>query len=288
MPLSLIKGHYRIVGASPDGDSIRFYPDDRDAFTKLKLNVRTNKTGGAQLRLDGIDALETHYTPRVGGFGAQHQPLKYADGAGTELLKFLGFKSVIRDDREIVTTSEPLETPGFILTRFADKYGRSVAFAFKGAHRAADLSDTLLDVALLKKSANFHMLSLGLAYPTYYEKLYPDLRDAMTKAVGAARGSGKGIWKLDATVKGFTVKNLGTLTDETVMMPKLFRRLLDYLTINDGDVSLAGFKTFLKARNDRLLILSTRHNTGFDFVVKVTGQKIQLTNPPEDLVFREG
>jgi hypothetical protein len=33
MPLTAISGTYRIVGASPDGDSVRFYPDDPNAFT---------------------------------------------------------------------------------------------------------------------------------------------------------------------------------------------------------------------------------------------------------------
>ena len=51
---------------------------------------------------------------------------------------------------------------------------------------------------------------------------------------------------------------------------------------------LSGFIDFLIARDDRMLILSTGHSTGFDFVVKVKGQRIHLTNPPEDLVFREG
>ena len=30
MPMLLIKGTYKIVGASPDGDSVRFYPDNPD------------------------------------------------------------------------------------------------------------------------------------------------------------------------------------------------------------------------------------------------------------------
>jgi hypothetical protein len=67
--MTLIEGHYVIVGASPDGDSVKFYPRTKDAWRVFRDShaVRSNKTGGAQLRLDGIDALETHYTPRVGG-----------------------------------------------------------------------------------------------------------------------------------------------------------------------------------------------------------------------------
>jgi hypothetical protein len=62
MPLFSIAGTYRVIGASPDGDSVRFYPDDRTAFSRAGLAVRLNAGGGAQLRLDGIDALETQCT----------------------------------------------------------------------------------------------------------------------------------------------------------------------------------------------------------------------------------
>ncbi len=66
MPLTLITGTYRVVGASPDGDSVRFYPHDPQAFRRAGITVKANRAGGVQLRLDAIDALETHYTPPHG------------------------------------------------------------------------------------------------------------------------------------------------------------------------------------------------------------------------------
>lgn len=39
----------------------------------------------------------------------------------------LGFSDVVRDARGYVTSSTPATTPGYILTRYADKYGRAVA-----------------------------------------------------------------------------------------------------------------------------------------------------------------
>jgi hypothetical protein len=63
MPMTLIEGHYEIVGAAPDGDSVKFYPakkSDWEVVPDGSSAVRTNLRGGAQLRLDGIDALETH------------------------------------------------------------------------------------------------------------------------------------------------------------------------------------------------------------------------------------
>ena len=37
MPLSIVKGHYRIQGSEPDGDSVHFHPSDPEAFTRLQL-----------------------------------------------------------------------------------------------------------------------------------------------------------------------------------------------------------------------------------------------------------
>jgi hypothetical protein len=59
MPMTMIKGSYRILGASPDGDSVRFYPDDPAVWAAAGITVRTNAADGVQLRLDAIDALET-------------------------------------------------------------------------------------------------------------------------------------------------------------------------------------------------------------------------------------
>jgi hypothetical protein len=83
------------------------------------------------------------------------------------------------------------------------------------------------------------------------------------------------------------VADLATLTDEVVVLPKLFRRLVDYLQLNGGDPALDGFSAYLAQRGDPLFILSTGHYTGFDYVVKVTGQAVRLTTAPEDLVFQE-
>ncbi len=283
MPLILIKGYYRILNAAPDGDSIKFYPDDPDLWRTL--GVRTNSSGGGQLRLEGIDTLETHYQSMPATLGTLHQPPQFAQSAAEELLKFFGFKNVVRGNREIVVSAQPQQTTGFILTRFADVYGRCVAFAFKGNIAQADGSEIYLDKNLLRNSANHHMLSQGLAYPTYYSKMYLDLRQEMTRAVASARR--KGLWPQDKTTAGFLVKDLAALTERNVILPKLFRRVVDYLALNDGDLSLAGLKDYIESRKDRVIILPQGQVTGFDYVIKVTGQRIKMTVPPEQLVFME-
>jgi hypothetical protein len=59
MPMLLIEGTYKIIGAGPDGDSVRFYPHDPDEWDLLRgRRVRRNRSGGAQLRLGFLDYLE--------------------------------------------------------------------------------------------------------------------------------------------------------------------------------------------------------------------------------------
>lgn len=128
MPMLVISGAYKIVGASPDGDSVRFYPDSPEQWDLLRgRRVRRNRSGGAQLRLDGIDTLETHCRPPRGP--ELHQPAPFPGQAAEELLSWLGFDSVQRNTHGIVTDSSPASRPGYILTRGADVHGRCVALA---------------------------------------------------------------------------------------------------------------------------------------------------------------
>ncbi len=108
-----------------------FFPDSPAAFTSLHLRVHLGSGGSAQLRLDAIDALETHYTPPAHGAKTMHQPLELTHVAGARLLDLLGFTDVVRDG-ETVVSATPDAVPGYILTRLADKYGSPVSLAYAG------------------------------------------------------------------------------------------------------------------------------------------------------------
>jgi endonuclease YncB( thermonuclease family) len=246
--------------------------------------VRTNASGAAQLRMDAIDAPETHYTP-TGGH-VLHQPLDLAHAAAAELLKWVGFRGVQRDGEKVVAVDKD-ELPGFILTRGADLYGRCVALVGRGDPPGTSGRTVNVDVKLLRKTANHRLLTAGFAYPTFYSKLYVDLRRELAKQAGAARDAGKGVFARDRTQKGVEVKALTTLTDDAVILPKLFRRLVDYLHLNGDDPSLSGFSTFLSQQDDQLWVVPTGQKTGLDTVVAVSGQTVRLKRLPEELVFDE-
>jgi hypothetical protein len=282
MAMFLIAGSFRITGAQPDGVSIRFTPNDPAQWDLITgTRVKRDASGAAELRLDAIDALETHYsTPRA------HQPLVLARAAADELLDWLGFSKVVRGQDETVTSSTPDTVAGYIFTRAADLYGRCIALVGRGDPPHDDGTSVFVDVDVLRTTANHHLMTQGVVYPTYYRGLFPDLRNELTAAAKRARDSGQGVWHSDQTTTGFDVTGLDALEDDIVILPKLFRRLVDYIHL--GDNSMAGFPAFLDQAADKFFILSTGHSaSGLDEVVNVTGNTVKMSHPIEDLVFDE-
>jgi hypothetical protein len=97
-----------------------------------------------------------------------------------------------------------------------------------------------------------------------------------------------GVWASDSTTSGATITTATDLTDELVILPKLFRRLAEYLALSPGSVSLDGFAAFMNSHDDRLYVISDAHATGFDNVITVDGQTVRLDKDITDLIFVEG
>ena len=145
-----------------------------------RLAGRINARGHAQLRLEAIDTLETHYA-------GQHQPLPLGLKALNHLLQGLGITAVQTDAALASVVSAQGEAEGYILARATDKYQRPIAFVFAGASAEADGASVYLTPQRLTESINCKALQAGLAYPTYYQGLFPDLRTACTAATRHAR-----------------------------------------------------------------------------------------------------
>ncbi|MGW3318001.1 thermonuclease family protein [Streptomyces fungicidicus] len=287
MPMLLIKGVYGVVGSQPDGDTVRFTADEPSEWDLVGGGpgraVEHNAAGRATLRLDAVDALETHY-----GANRVHQPLPFAHAARDELLSWLGFTDVQHRPDETVTGTTPDTVPGFVLTRGADVHGRCIALAGRGTPPGAGGREIDVDATVLRTTVNHHLLTAGLAYPTFYRSLFTSLRTEMSTAATEARDAGRGLWPSDVTTTGAKITGLSTLTDDAVLLPKLFRRLVDYLQLGPT-VPLACFPAFLAGVGDRFSILSTGERcVGLHHVVEATnGQTVRMTHPPEDLLFAD-
>jgi endonuclease YncB( thermonuclease family) len=276
MPFTLIKGTFHVVGYSPDGDSIRFQAIDNQLWERLSgPPVTLNGRGHAQLRLEGIDTLETHYLN-------SHQPLEYALAALSSLMVDFGIVNVIWNASHTMVTSASDGADGYILSRQVEDNHRPVAFAFSGTTERDDGSQVFLDDNLLEESVNYRQLAAGMAYPTYYKGLFPDLRNSLTAAVQNARSAGLALWPSDRTEVGAEIHGQQSIEEDHVVLPKLFRRLTEHL---EGGGSIAGFQQFLESKQEGILIIPTAHATHLDTVVEVTGLTVRMTVPPEHIMF---
>lgn len=278
MPFTLIKGSFRVVGMSPDGDSVRFAADDLDLINNLPGGPPDpNPRPSVQLRLEGIDALETHYA-------ARHQPTQWARAARDRLLDFVDIRNVIWDANQATVVSANDGTRGWILSREKEKYGRPVAFLFAGDTAEPDGSQIFMGLDLLKESFNHAALAEGLSYPTYYEGLFSDLRDEMTSVTKAARANGLGLWPVDRSTAGFDATSLAVIIDEVAILPKLFRRLSDYMATEGTAV---GFREALAESREPVWDLRNQNHTHFDTFIEQApdGTHIRMTREPEELVF---
>lgn len=285
--LTLIEGTYQITGTQPDGDSVHFCPFRVEDWKLLRGRaVKPNKRGCNQLRLEGIDALETHYAPKPsrGALGVTHQPLDLARAASDELLKRLGFERVERRD-ETVTTAQPARVTGYIFAETTDTFGRPLAFAFRGEHPGNTGDRLELDDKAYAASVNHHLLAGGFVYPAFYSSIPDRVRGAMVRDVGRARELARGIWQKDRSTLGFTVpERADELRERAYIAPKLFRRLADYLASRGS--ALDGFASFLaERRGDRVFVVSEGRERPFASLVSVDGRIVRLLKPVEDLVF---
>ena len=279
MSFKVIKGTFHITGYSPDGDSIRFKADNEEDWKNLESGkVRLNKKGHAQLRIEAIDTLETHYDN-------EHQPLQFAKLATDTLFSLLGIKHVTWNAAGSKVVSADDGVRGYVVARMAEKYGRPVSFVFPETAALGPAKELFLDGKTVRKSVNYKLLQKGLAYPTFYDGMFYDLRELFEKAAKAAREKGKGLWASDTTNTLFAVKALSDVTDAHVIMPKLFRRITAHFK-KHGNFDAHLFKDELAKDKERVLILSILHFTHFDNLIVVNKQgKLKLSTEPENLVF---
>lgn len=278
-----ISGTFYLAGPFPDGNSLLFKAHVPGIWKKLAGHpAPLDPQGRVPLQLAGIDLLELN-------FQGQHQPLKFAQEALDFLLTRLGIRG------NLFGPSHAREgVAGFIAARGAQKRARPVALVFKGNPGLPDGREVPADTTLLRQSVNYQLLAAGLAYPSYDEGLPPELREELTRACRAARVQGLGFWPQDRTNLGVALDEFQDLTKRSVILPKLFRRLTEYLQeIDDPGGGSCGcrpsssFKEYLAGRADPVIHLPTGRSTTLAQLVAVAKNSLRLTATPEDLVFPE-
>jgi hypothetical protein len=213
---------------------------------------RINSRGNVAVRLEAIDALETH-------FSGTHQELAGANAARDRLLGGLGFTNVRfwADLPNRVESVDRDSVRGHGLSNGIDADGRVIGFVYPGDPIEPDGSELFVDEARAGASLNARLLALGDAYPAFYATLPASLRTALAEVSRAARGRrpAAGLWpRSTADPDGpATIADLDTL-ETLVLWPKLFRRIVPYLAAGFADFD--GFDGWLRAdpvdRDDEL------------------------------------
>jgi endonuclease YncB( thermonuclease family) len=220
-----IKGAFKIIGKEPDGDSVRFIPDNPQFVRELKNSsrVKFSSDGSVQLRFEAIDAPELH-------FGQEAQPL----GAESRdaLLKLMGFSGIQYTSAGLqVSASNPDRVRGAILSTAAEANGRPVSYVLleRDAAGLKDGSSMGVDANILRRTMNFKMLENGLAYLTVYTTTPESHRVFLRGVSAAARQAKKGVWAVDKT-SDFSLDNQDSIGERgQLILPKLFRRATSYV-----------------------------------------------------------
>lgn len=260
MPFLLINGRFLPHKGNPDGDSVRFRPDNPTLLKQLEgrrpvLTPKGELKGSIQLRFEGIDAIEKQAIK------------KYSDDAKKKMITFVG-------------GDEEDEPHGYILARMTDDKGcRPIAFVFRdNGNENKDGEWVRLTPKQLRDSVNYKQALAGYAYPLYYNTLFADLREEFEKAVNVAVKDQRGYWADDSTLTGIKPTDKASLTKVQPIWPKLWRRLYEFYGRNS---SISDFIPWLEKRNERILVMDILEERGLQDIVSVTKSgTVKLTVSP--------
>jgi endonuclease YncB( thermonuclease family) len=281
-----LKGAFVIIGKSPDGDSVRFKPDNQNLLVQLKnpSRIKVSADGSVQLRFEGIDAPELHY-------GNLEQPL----GAKSRdvLLREMGFSNVQLENR-LVRASQPKEIRGVILSQAAEGNGRPISYVLVGqsANGFEDGSRIEVTDEILEKTLNATMLQNGMAYYTVYSSTPPNQRDYLRGISTKARAAKRGVWAVDRSA-GFVLQKQADIdVNGQLILPKFFRRASDYLDAKRKKEFQGNLKAWLewtktngKSENDMVKIGETEKR--LSEWLEVRGSNVGFTGDLLEAVFVE-
>ena len=266
MSFTLIKGSFDPSLGRPDGDSLRFIPDDPTPIYRLRRRNSepsiNPENGSIQLRYEGIDSLEA---------AASRSNASEATASNFELAGTHGGTDKAR---------------GYLLSNQLGPDGRPITFAFAGDTPEPDGSDILVDADRIMDSINLHQLKRGLAYPLFYDTLFDDLRARMRSVSIEARENGLGLWPHDMTLRGVTYND--DLSALPPIYPKLWRRLESFHrdeTMYDAARPLVNFTAWIaRERPERVTVPGANVFTGFDNLIETTSVALRMTVDPLDLI----
>jgi endonuclease YncB( thermonuclease family) len=264
----------------PDGDTIRFEPDNPQHLARLPRRGAQPKSP-ASIRFEAIDALE------------KDQNLAQAKAPRDKMFELLGLGQVSIDFSSggfQIQDANAGESRGYILANSLDKYGRIIAFVFAGESGRPDGSVITPTQNDIDQSVNWQLIEAGLVYPTFYSTLHIDLMEGLVVAARTAREANTGLWSkaVGTPSTPAVIQNIGELKN-LVLFPTLHRRLDDYLVSNFGFDNLANWlRSDNESRNKTVQRLTDGVVTDLAGILDTAGDQIRLTLDPDTFVFVDG
>ncbi len=266
MPFTLLKGTFVPSFGHPDGDSLRFVPDDPAPLFKLRRRGRPPKlnqsNGSIQLRYEAIDTMEKSALD------------PFASDATKSNLDLAGTDGGTQNAR------------GHIFSNQIGPNGRPIAFVFAGDTDVGDGTEVFLDVDAIMDSINVEQLARGHAYPLFYDTLFDDLRMRCVDVSNHAKAAGSGVWGADKTNSG--ANWTGDVDTLPPIFPKLWRRIDEFVrddTYFDPDRPLANLIPWIEQqKSERVSVPSLGLFTGFDNVLETTDTSVKMLHEPHELV----
>ncbi|MBI5954135.1 MAG: hypothetical protein HY865_20955 [Chloroflexi bacterium] len=271
----VIAGTFHIKGFQPDGDSIRFQANKQEHWNFFTWKTAPDKAAKKkQLRVEAIDALETHYE-------GYYQPRAFALAALESLLDLLQIHTVTYSLSMTKVVDASDGKAGFIASAAVDPFGRPVSYVFP---KDAKLTDgAVMDSSQLpvEESINFQLAREGLVYPTFYTTTDRVFAEKIRAVVARARATKRGIWSIDRTAD-FTLWDIRTLQEDNLVMPKLFRRLVFFFASYSDFGKL---EEYMKKQRDNLTLWDGTKKKSLADLMTIEGRRLRMSTPVEDILF---
>lgn len=269
----IIRGTFHVKGYSPDGDSIRFQADNDQHWDYFKWQTASaRKAKRKQLRVEAIDSLETHYEEL-------RQPSSFAVAALERILELIGITDIEYNLLVTRITNAKDGTPGFIASNSVDKFNRPICFVFPEKAKLTDGAEVPAAELPVEKSINYFLLKEAIVYPTFYASLEPELINLLREVAKKARKNARGLWAIDRT-HGFRLWNPDTIQSEAIILPKLFRRFVQFFQKSS---TIEGFPEYLNKYRDPILVDGKK--SFLHEQLEKTGNFYRLKTFPEDMIF---
>lgn len=288
---TIIHGQFRIhredqplQGPQPDGDTIRFEPDNVQllyALPRFSGRPPDIRSGGINVRYEGIDALETH-------FQGSHQNEEWGRAARDRNLALLGYTNVefFPDHPNIISSVDVDPLRGYVIANGIESNGRLVGLVYAGTPTVNDGERIFVDEPMLDRSVNAQLVQEGLVYVEPYDTMPIALVNRLRAIMRSARSAGAGFLGAEDVSVGASaaIPSLAAAQD-LIMWPKLFRRLVTYF--QEGIIGLSGFDAWIRedpVGRDDTLRLPDGEKANMHDTYDIVGDRLSLRYNPEELL----